>query len=205
MQPSTRIVTDMTNMLITGTEPRQIPIGAKLQSARELMHLERKDAAAQLRLNENIIDMIETNSFPDDMPPIFIRGYIRSYGKLLQVADEDIQAALTPIKQKPAAPEPQLSMPIAQKEKNSGHKYLMQGLSAGIALVMLWMVAAWWHGRSTLTVLNQPAAVEVAQANETAAPAGVSVQLARPMNTMSTELPASKAIAANNEIDPKDR
>ena len=187
----------MTNMQITGTEPRQIPIGAKLQSARELMRLERKDAAAQLRLNENIIDMIETNSFPDDMPPIFIRGYIRSYGKLLQLADEDIQAALTPIKPKPAAPEPQLSMPINQKESVSDHKYLMQGLSAGIALVMLWMVAVWWHGRSTLPVLDQRAAIEVAQATETAAPAGVSVQLARPVNTIPTELPTPKEMAAN--------
>lgn len=195
----------MTNMQITGTETRQIPIGTQLQNARELMRLDRKDAAAQLRLNENVIDMIETNSFPDDMPPIFIRGYIRSYGKLVQLPDEDIQAALAPIKPKPATPEPQLSMPIAQKENVSGHKYIMQGLSAGIALVMLWMVAVWWHGRSALPVLEQPAAIEVAQAADTVAPAGVSVQLARPVNTMPTELPAPKEIAANNEADPEDR
>ena len=42
----------------TGTQP-PIPFGIRLQSAREAMRLERKDAAAKLRLNETVIDMME--------------------------------------------------------------------------------------------------------------------------------------------------
>lgn len=178
----------MTNMQTSGTDAKNIPIGAKLQSAREMMRLDRKDAAAQLRLNENIIDMIETNSFPDDMPPIFIRGYIRSYGKLLQISDADIHTALQPITPKPAAPEPHVSLSATDMNNVSNHKYLLQGLTAGIALVLLWLVAVWWHGRAAI-----PAATQTITSQEetvtTIAPAGVSVQLARPA-AAPTELPA---------------
>ena len=188
----------MTNMQSIATETRPTHIGAKLQSARELLRLDRKDAAAQLRLNENIIDMIESNSFPDDMPPLFIRGYIRSYGKLLQLPEDDISAALAPIKPKAVAPEAPHRTPSTQMESISSHKYLMQGLTAGIAVVSLWMVASWWHGRSLapsheLASINQPAAAEII------APAGVSVQLAKANPTMPTELPVRR------ESDPEDR
>ena len=189
----------MTNMQSIATETRQTHIGAKLQSARELLRMDRKDAAAQLRLNENIIDMIESDSFPDDMPPLFIRGYIRSYGKLLQLPEDDIQAALAPIKPKTIAPAaaPHQS-PITKMESISNNKYLMQGLNAGIAVLSLWLVATWWHGRSAaphsreLATINQPAA-------QTIAPAGVSVQLAKASPTMPSELPVRR------EPDPEDR
>src|SRR3990167_3942655 len=131
----------------SGTEARQIPIGAILQSARESMRLDRKDAAAQLRLTESVIDMIENNSFPDSMPQIFIRGYIRSYGKLLQLPDDDIRAAIEPVKPKAPIQSAQAAAPAARKnEAFKSNKYLVQGLSAGIGFVLLWLVASWWQG-----------------------------------------------------------
>lgn len=183
----------------SGTDTRQIHIGAKLQSARESMRLDRKDAAAQLRLKENVIDMIETNSFPADMPQLFIRGYIRSYGKLLQISDEDIQAAIEPIKPKAPA---QSAKPAAAAQKKTetprNYKYLEQGLSVCIGLVVLFMVGAWWRGYSSTPA---PSHVTVTELNETAAPAGVSVQLAK-----AAELPAETIqIGAANEPDLEDR
>lgn len=188
----------MTNMQSIATETSPIHIGAKLQSARELLRLDRKDAAAQLRLNENIIDMIESNSFPNDMPSIFIRGYIRSYGKLLQLPEDDIQAALEPIKQKTAAPEAPHAIASSQMDSINNHKYIMQGLTTGVAVLSLWLVAAWWHGR-TMTPAHEEIALNQPAALETMAPAGVSVLLAKASPTLPKELPATR------ESDPEDR
>lgn len=191
----------------SGTETRQIPIGAKLQSARESLRLDRKDAAAQLRLNENVIDMIESNSFPDDMPPLFIRGYIRSYGKLLQISDADILAAIEPMKPKAAAPAAQPTAAAAAAPKPAAavktdlfkdHKHLVQGLTAGIFFLLLGMVGAWWHGRPSTSAASH---VTVAELNDTIAPAGVSVQLAKATDPM----PAPIQIGAANEPDLEDR
>lgn len=183
----------------SGTEARQIPIGAKLQSARESMRLDRKDAAAQLRLTENVIDMIENNSFPDSMPQIFIRGYIRSYGKLLQLPDDDIRAAIEPVKPKAPVQAAQPAAPAAQKsETPRNYKRIEQGLSVCIGLVVLFMVGAWWRGYSSNPA---PSHATVAEVSDVAAPAGVSVQLAK-----AAELPPETIqIGAASEPDLEDR
>ena len=190
----------MTNITqqTSGTESGHIPLGAKLQNARESMRLDRKDAAAQLRLNENVIDMIENNSFPDTMPQIFIRGYIRSYGKLVQLSDEEVQAGLEPIKPRQVNQETQLSMPVTQMEPLNKRKYLMPVVTAGIALTLVWLVAAWWHGHNAApetTAMNQ-----LAQPEANAIPAGISAQLTPAANTLpvtslATQPPATAPLA----------
>lgn len=193
----------MTNstQLSCGAESTQIPLGAKLQSARETMRLDRKDAAAQLRLNESIIDMIETNSFPESMPPIFVRGYIRAYGRLLQIPDDIIQAGLEPIKPIPETLAPQ-TPPADLPAKTSAapsmlinSKNLMKIISAGVAITLLSLVIAWWAGHST-----KPALATIARNNTSAdtiiMPAGISVQ--------STNLtaPVTAAAAQQTTIAP---
>ena len=82
-------------------EHQPVPFGTRLQSAREALGIERKDAAAQLRLNEKVIVMMEKERYPTDLPVTFIRGYIRSYGKLLQIPEHEIKQAIEPIKPQP--------------------------------------------------------------------------------------------------------
>lgn len=195
----------MTNMTqqTSGTESRQIPIGAKLQSARESMNLDRKDAAAQLRLNENVIDMIENNSFPDDMPHLFIRGYIRSYGKLLQLSDEEIQACLAPLQPKPAAQEaePQAAAkpaPVAAEPVKSS-RALKATLSAGIGIALVSLAVVWWQGQPA-SVASQPIALQAAEQPErhAALPAGVSIKA--PGSNVANPYLAPEVASANPPI-----
>src|SRR5579862_9441542 len=83
------------------TEPKQLSFGDRLKSTRESKGLERKDAAAQLRLSEKIIAMMEYERYPADMPTTFIKGYIRAYGKLLQLPENEVKKAIAPIKARP--------------------------------------------------------------------------------------------------------
>lgn len=192
----------MTNstQLSCGTESTPIPLGAKLQSARETMRLDRKDAAAQLRLNESIIDMIETNSFPESMPPIFVRGYTRAYGRLLQIPEDIIQAGLEPIKPNPPTLAPQApptdlpAKPSAASVMLNSSNNLMKIVSAGVAITLLSLVIAWWIGHSTksapaIIARNNPAAEAINM------PAGISVQSTNPAAPPVTASAQQAAIA----------
>src|SRR5579872_1449847 len=69
--------------------------GARLKAAREAMNLSQKEAAIRLHLNPNILQILESEDFQKAPPATFIRGYLRSYARLLNFNEEDINAALT--------------------------------------------------------------------------------------------------------------
>lgn len=180
----------------SGTHNSNIPLGAKLQSAREAQRLDRKDAAAKLRLNENVIDMIETNSFPDNMPSIFVRGYIRAYGKLLQISDEEIAVGLEPIKPNPVTQEV-MQAPVNQAEPARNIKKLaMKAASAVIVLTVFGLMAAWWHGHSAKST-EQTISIAVPQELAAQAPAPIATAPAAPVPPL-----AAAPLAAPTAIKP---
>src|SRR5665213_1734896 len=93
-------------------------IGARLKAAREALRFNQKDVANQLRLHEKLISMLENDTYPADLPMIFVRGYIRSYCKFVELPDYVIKEALQPV-QPPvmhvAEPEPKSEPKPKQK------------------------------------------------------------------------------------------
>ncbi|TAK74179.1 MAG: hypothetical protein EPO11_07270 [Gammaproteobacteria bacterium] len=127
------------------TDYQPVPFGARLKSAREALGLDRKDAAAQLRLNDNILAMMEKDHYPADLPPTFISGYMRAYGKLLLIPEHEIEKAIEPIKLKAtsAAPIP-TTRPVLSVPVTSGN-YFMQFFTYLIVFTMLGLVGMWWY------------------------------------------------------------
>ena len=145
----------MTNETQSITESPSTAFGARLQTAREALGMGTKDAAARLRLNEKVILMMEKEHYAVDLPITFIRGYIRSYGKLLQIPDHEIKKALEPITAKPTSTE--TSKPAQPVTSNN---YSMQISTYFIALTMLGLVGTWWYSHSgnkdsTTTVITE--------------------------------------------------
>lgn len=145
---------------------QRIAFGARLKSAREAMHLETKDAAAQLRLNERIILMLESGQYDDELPLTFLKGYIRSYGKLLQLSDDEIKQIVEPLQPVVKHIDPTLLPPAAGDI--TSRNYRMQFASALIGLTVVGLVGTWWHNHTTasnaplLTAIPVPAAPAVA-------------------------------------------
>jgi cytoskeleton protein RodZ len=131
----------------SSTEHKPVPFGSRLQTARESLGLERRDAAAQLRLNEKVIIMMEKDRYPADLPVTFIRGYIRAYGKLLQIPEYEIKKAIEPIKPKPATQSilltPQPLEPITSSN------YFMQFFTYLIVITLIGLVGMWWYSHSS--------------------------------------------------------
>jgi cytoskeleton protein RodZ len=130
-------------------EPNPLPFGHRLKSAREAMGLDHKDIAAQLRLNETILGMLEKDHYPSDLPVTFIRGYIRAYGKLLQIPENEIKKAIEPLKPKPQADNPP---PLKMTSTSvTSSDFFMQISTYLIIFIILALAGMWWYSR-----VNQP-------------------------------------------------
>ena len=132
--------------------PPVFVFGAKLRSTREAMGIDRKDVAAQLRLSENLIDMLEKDTYPNDLPVTFVRGYIRLYGKFLQLPDYEIKQAIEPIQ--PKLPPLDTPPPVVKSaESLTSGNYYMRFFTFMIIITMVGLVGIWWFNHNkTATV-----------------------------------------------------
>jgi cytoskeleton protein RodZ len=70
--------------------------GARLREVRESKSMSPAEVAAQLHLNEQTIRALEQND-PDRLPaPIYVRGYVRAYARLLGLNEEELLALYAP-------------------------------------------------------------------------------------------------------------
>lgn len=194
-------MTNETQQSTTAEHKPPAPFGTRLKAAREALGLDRKDAAAQLRLNEKVIIMMEKDRYPVDLPVTFIRGYIRAYGKLLQIPEYEIKKAIEPIKPKMSHHD---GIPLATRQNvqmTSGN-YFMQFFTYLIVITMIGLVSVWWYRHTTtppaVTVENQLNTTPDALTPNVAPPAVVGVEstptappVASPAPKASTTAPAA--------------
>ncbi len=64
--------------------------GPTLKAARQAMNVEPREVADALNLPLNIVEAIEENDFAQLPNPVFARGYVRSYAKLLELDPDPI-------------------------------------------------------------------------------------------------------------------
>lgn len=128
------------------TDAKSPSFSSRLQAAREAQGLERKDAAKQLRLNEKIIIMMEKDKYSPDLPITFIRGYLRAYGKLLQIPEQEIKKALDSIKHIPATAS--LSPLLTSSQALHQPNHFMQWFTYLVVLSLLALVTMWWYTNS---------------------------------------------------------
>jgi len=67
--------------------------GAMLRAAREAQQMSDREAAERLNWLPSYVPMIERDDYQSLRSPAFARGYIRAYGKLLQLDEEELIAA----------------------------------------------------------------------------------------------------------------
>jgi cytoskeleton protein RodZ len=121
-------------------------LGARLKSAREAMNLSEKEAAGRLYLNVKIISFIENEHFSDGPPMTFMRGYLRSYAKLLNVPDTEINAALEEIEL--AIPDIKPEAPILHATPIRQSERYLKWFTLLIVLTLITLVCIWWNSQS---------------------------------------------------------
>lgn len=134
--------------------------GARLKTAREALGIDCKEVAAQLRLHENMIMMMEHGEYKTDIPMTFIRGYVRSYSKLLGIPEKEVHEIMESMQPKQNTNEDLAFAHLHTKAENpdflSKHFPLIdignaskQLFNCLLVIALIVLVAAWWHTHKT--------------------------------------------------------
>lgn len=123
--------------------PRPDGFGALLRAAREARGLDRQDVADALRLSPRMVEAIESEDLAGLPPPLFIKGYLRSYAALVGL---DETALVRDFESWVPTTDP-LQMIPARKRSTTDLSDVGRGrqlASAILLLVVLGGVVFWW-------------------------------------------------------------
>ena len=74
-------------------------IGERLEEARKRKGISIREAAEHTKIRGDYLQKFEANSFDIDLPPLYIRGFVRTYSRYLELDPErivsEVDAALT--------------------------------------------------------------------------------------------------------------
>ncbi|MGP1958978.1 MAG: cytoskeleton protein RodZ [Arsenophonus sp. NC-CH8-MAG3] len=125
------------------TEKTEITIGQRLLQEREALGLSRESVAERLCLKVCTVRKIEEDSNSHNVDPTFLRGYIRSYAKLVNIPEKEILELLnkhSPAKVVVISPIQSYSL---GKTRKKWEGWLMK-FTWLIIIICTTMICIWW-------------------------------------------------------------
>ncbi len=156
-------------------------IGAILRAARKARDLTVDEVATRLRLMHRQIEAMETDDFASLGQPVFARGFVRNYARLLQVAPEPLLARMGGDTSEHA--EVVQAPPAAEVQSLLTSPWLLAA-ALGLALLVALPIALyfWLNSGEEEAVMPHPAQAPVAAAPATLpAPASAPVSASAPL------------------------
>ncbi len=117
--------------------------GAILRQAREAKGLDATAVAAMLHLSEAKLHALETDDYSSLPEPVFIRGYLRNYARLLNEPEAPVLDAFA--RQNPSVEideQPPLDSHVAV-EVSSNHD-VVKGVTVVITVILIALPLIWW-------------------------------------------------------------
>ncbi|PKE31941.1 cytoskeleton protein RodZ [Rahnella sp. AA] len=121
----------------------KLTTGERLRQAREQLGLSHQAVAERLCLKVSTIRQIEEETTPADLAPTFLRGYLRSYAKLVHVPEDELSGLIgkqAPIKVPKVASMQGFSLGKSRKKRDG---WLM-GFTWLVVFVVIGLTGAWW-------------------------------------------------------------
>ncbi|MEQ9918030.1 cytoskeleton protein RodZ [Pectobacterium aroidearum] len=196
--------------------------GERLREARERLGFTQQTIAERLCLKISTVRDIEDGTTSADLAPTFLRGYIRSYAKLVHLPEDE----LLPIVDKQAIPKTISVSPMQsfslKKSRKKRDGWLMT-ITWLVVLVVLGLTGAWWwqnhqaqqaeinsmvdHASSMqaqtegqpVPLMDNSAPQETAAQNSAAAPASTPVDLSATV-TATPSTPSSSASSTTSSM-----
>lgn len=149
------IMIETMNNIINQPGPVKITgLGTRFKIAREAMHLSEKEAGIRLHLGANIISLIENESFSNGPPIIFMRGYVRSYARLLNVSEDDIKPMLTELDK--LMPVTNIIPPVLKTVSDPHSDRYLHWATYLIVLILIGLMSLWWNSHSHYILTATP-------------------------------------------------
>ncbi len=142
--------------------------GQRLRQGREHVNLSVEEVAARLHLDTRTVRCLEADQYEDLPAPTFVRGYLRSYARLLNLAAQPIIDAFDRRGLEP----PALIPDISTSEETTSTDAPMRLATASIIIMLLAGVVLWWNaevgtnwlvGSPDEAALTTPAQLEPSQ------------------------------------------
>lgn len=170
---------------------QQAGLGAALRNAREGLGLSLNDVAGHIKFAPRQIEALEADDFEHLPETAFLRGFIRSYAKLLKLDAAPLLAML------PGKPAPAMSPAATLLEEpfptvDSTRKLNIVWLAAALAVALLLALLAWLFGRA-------PSAPPVSSVSSVALPLPELSSAVTAEQTMAAPAPVANAPANKPE------
>jgi cytoskeleton protein RodZ len=134
----------------TQIQETQISAGEQLKHLREQKNLSVQDIASRLNLEARIIEAIENNNFEVLSAATYVRGYLRSYAKILDADPETIISSYNPA----AAEPPEIIPEVKHANQTSSSDKPVKAFTYLISLTLVILVVAWWQSNFVVDTLN---------------------------------------------------
>lgn len=134
------------NNSVQGNRSGAIPasLGRMLSEARERLNLSVADVAAQTKFAPRQIEALEADDFKHLPETAFLRGFVRSYAKILHLDAQPLLAALPQTKATTAESIP-ASVDVPYPVENTSQKQTLILLGAALLLAVLAVGFSVWH------------------------------------------------------------
>lgn len=144
MQDTTRNNTDQAN---NSVEAPVVTLGKMLSEARERLGLTVMDVASQIKFAPKQIEALEADDFERLPEAAFLRGFVRSYAKVLHLDAETLLAALP---QRKAAQAGLLAEAAGERfpDARSAQRQNMVWLGASLLLITVVVGFVFWSGNA---------------------------------------------------------
>jgi cytoskeleton protein RodZ len=141
-----------------------IPLGKMLRDARERLNLSVAEVASQIKFAPRQIEALEADDLQHFPEAAFLRGFVRSYAKILSLDAQTLLAALPQVKTALAESVP-ISVEVPFPGGHSPQKQNVILLGAALLLAMVVVGFAVWH---FTTPIKSPEVVNEIGKNEVA-------------------------------------
>ena len=185
----------------TGAQPPSV--GATLGEARARLGLSVADVSHRLKFAPRQVEALEADDFARLPENTFVRGFVRSYARLLQLDPEPLLAALpnAPVQPVPLAQSALAEVPFPNIY--SARKLNIIWLAAALVVAIALALFAWLHGKRPnvpmakhVEKLALPAALPASAVPDSAIPDGTAMTAMPPPAQQAVVPPARPAAAA---------
>lgn len=119
-------------------------IGGRLKQCREERKLTVQDVSAQMRLEPRIIEALEKDDYDNLPAPLYVRGYLRGYAKVLKI---DPDTLLAQYESGPVAETPEIVPEIKHPTQTSSSDKPVKIITYLITLTLVVMLVTWWQSK----------------------------------------------------------
>jgi cytoskeleton protein RodZ len=116
--------------------------GAQLAYLREKKGLSQEHIAEKLHLRTRVIELLEADDYKHMPEPVFIKGYIRGYAKVLGVAPEPFLTLFN--NQYTLEKKPEKALWQSRRESHKGER-VVRLMTCLVAITAIIVVSIWWQ------------------------------------------------------------